>query len=108
MQLFAKRFILMVSTVPRPDFEGVKTMSKRPKITPAENGPYVLENCDKITRMADGRVFEIDGKAALCRCLAGQSPECYPRRGPANRWDLVDRVALLRFRSHAFVSATPD
>jgi CDGSH-type Zn-finger protein len=43
-------------------------MSKRPKITPTENGPYKLEDCEQITRMTDGRVFEIDGTAYLCRC----------------------------------------
>jgi CDGSH-type Zn-finger protein len=43
-------------------------MSDRPKITPTENGPYLIENCRKITRMSDGKIYEIDGRAALCRC----------------------------------------
>lgn len=43
-------------------------MSNRPKITPTENGPYMLESCEKITRMADGKVFEIKRTVYLCRC----------------------------------------
>ena len=43
-------------------------MSKRPQITPTENGPYLLDNCEKIIRMAGGKVFEVEGKVALCRC----------------------------------------
>jgi CDGSH-type Zn-finger protein len=43
-------------------------MSEQPRITPTENGPYLVENCKKITRMADGKVFEVEGKVALCRC----------------------------------------
>ena len=43
-------------------------MTDRPRITPTENGPYILENCEKITRLADGKVFEIEGTANLCRC----------------------------------------
>ena len=43
-------------------------MSKRPRITPTPDGPFMLENCDKITRMADGKVFDIEGTVYLCRC----------------------------------------
>ena len=42
--------------------------TNRPTFRPTENGPYVLENAGKLTRIADGRIFEIEGKAALCRC----------------------------------------
>jgi CDGSH-type Zn-finger protein len=42
--------------------------SKRPKVTPTKDGPYKLENCDRITRVADGKVFEIEGTVFLCRC----------------------------------------
>jgi CDGSH-type Zn-finger protein len=43
-------------------------MSKRPKITPTPDGPYLLENCDRITRFFDGKVYELDGPVRLCRC----------------------------------------
>ena len=43
-------------------------MSKRPTITPTPDGPYMLENCDKITHMADGKVFDIEDTVYLCRC----------------------------------------
>lgn len=42
--------------------------TKRPKITPTANGPYMLENCDRIVRVFDGKVYEIEGTAFLCRC----------------------------------------
>lgn len=42
--------------------------ASRPRITPTENGPYRIENCRSITRLSDGKVFEIAGTAALCRC----------------------------------------
>ncbi|NNF07664.1 MAG: hypothetical protein HKN21_12955 [Candidatus Eisenbacteria bacterium] len=42
-------------------------MSK-PKITPTENGPYLIEGTDAVVRYTDGKAFPIKGKAALCRC----------------------------------------
>jgi CDGSH-type Zn-finger protein len=52
-------------------------MSKRPRVTPTPDGPYRLENCDKITRMADGKVFDIQGAVYLCRCGGSRSkPFC--------------------------------
>ncbi len=43
-------------------------MSTKVKITPAENGPFLVEGTMEITRLSDGEKFEINGKAALCRC----------------------------------------
>jgi len=40
----------------------------RPKITPTENGPYLIEGIDTVVRAADGERFPVNGKAALCRC----------------------------------------
>ena len=42
-------------------------MSK-PKITPLENGPYLIEGTDAVVRYTDGKTFPIQGTAALCRC----------------------------------------
>lgn len=42
-------------------------MSK-PKITPMENGPYLIEGVDAVVRYTDGKQYPIQGKAALCRC----------------------------------------
>ena len=52
-------------------------MSKRPKIKTTENGPYLIENCDKIARMADGKVFEVKGRVALCRCGGSKNKPFY-------------------------------
>ncbi len=41
----------------------------RPKITPTENGPYLVSNVTAIVRPTDGKVVEVrGGRAALCRC----------------------------------------
>ena len=51
-------------------------MSK-PKITPTENGPYLVEGIDAVVRYTDGKAFPIDGKAALCRCGGSKNkPYC--------------------------------
>lgn len=39
-----------------------------PNIKAMENGPYLLGGVDKVTRFADGKEFEVEGNAALCRC----------------------------------------
>jgi CDGSH-type Zn-finger protein len=43
-------------------------VSDKPTIKPAENGPYLIKGNAKITRVSDGKVFEVKGRAALCRC----------------------------------------
>lgn len=40
----------------------------RPKITPTENGPYLVEGIEAVLRYTDGKTYPIQGKAALCRC----------------------------------------
>lgn len=42
--------------------------TKRPTIKPAPNGPFLVEGLPTLTRMADGKTFELEAKAALCRC----------------------------------------
>lgn len=52
-------------------------MSDRPKITPTEDGPYLIEGVEEITRMRDGEAVPVDGPAALCRCGGSQNkPFC--------------------------------
>lgn len=41
---------------------------KRPRFTPTENGPYLLDGARALVRVADGKTFEVDGRVALCRC----------------------------------------
>jgi CDGSH-type Zn-finger protein len=51
-------------------------MSK-PRITPMENGPYIVEGTDAVVRYTDGKQYPIEGKAALCRCGASKNkPFC--------------------------------
>ena len=47
------------------------------KITPTENGPYLVEGIGAVVRYTDGKAFPIEGKAALCRCGGSQNkPFC--------------------------------
>lgn len=39
-----------------------------PTIKPAENGPYIVTGLTKVIRAADGKEYEVNGTAALCRC----------------------------------------
>jgi CDGSH-type Zn-finger protein len=39
-----------------------------PRITPTENGPYLIEGTDAVVRYTDGKKFPVQGRAALCRC----------------------------------------
>ena len=48
-----------------------------PRITPTEDGPYLVEGTDAVVRYGDGRTFPIQGKTALCRCGGSQNkPFC--------------------------------
>ena len=38
------------------------------KLRVTENGPYLLSEVDSITRMLDGKSYEVSGNVALCRC----------------------------------------
>lgn len=38
------------------------------KLKVTENGPYLLSGIDSITRMADGKSYEVSKSVALCRC----------------------------------------
>lgn len=52
-------------------------MSDRPRITPTDDGPYLVERAAGITRMADGETLPADGTVALCRCGGSQNkPFC--------------------------------
>jgi CDGSH-type Zn-finger protein len=51
-------------------------MSK-PRITPTEDGPYLVEGTDALVRYTDGKKFPVQGKAALCRCGGSENkPFC--------------------------------
>lgn len=43
-------------------------MADRPKVTPAENGPLLVEGIETLTYYGDGSSVEVGGKKALCRC----------------------------------------
>lgn len=43
-------------------------MNDRPKITPAENGPFRIDGGSAITRMRDGTALPLKERAFLCRC----------------------------------------
>jgi len=43
-------------------------MADQLRITATENGPYLLEGADEITRMSDGEALPVEKTAALCRC----------------------------------------
>ncbi len=43
-------------------------MSDKPKITPTENGPFLVEGIETMTYYGDGSSVEVGGKKALCRC----------------------------------------
>lgn len=47
---------------------GGQAMSDRPKITPAENGPLLVEGVATMTSYGDGSIVDVGGKKALCRC----------------------------------------
>ncbi len=52
-------------------------MSERPTITPTENGPFMVEGADQITRMRDGETIGVRSRVALCRCGGSQNkPFC--------------------------------
>lgn len=52
-------------------------MSDRPKITPTENGPYLIEGGSEITRMRDGERISLQATSRLCRCGGSQNkPFC--------------------------------
>lgn len=51
-------------------------MSK-PKITPMENGPYLIEGVEAVVRYTEGKKYPIEGRAALCRCGGSKNkPYC--------------------------------
>ena len=43
-------------------------MADRPKVTPMENGPLMVEGIETLTYYGDGSSVEAGGKKALCRC----------------------------------------
>ena len=43
-------------------------MTQKPTITPTKNGPYRVQNCEMLKGLADGKVYDASGTAALCRC----------------------------------------
>lgn len=50
---------------------------ERLRVTPLPDGPYLVENTAAVTRLSDGAVSEVDGRAALCRCGGSQNkPYC--------------------------------
>jgi CDGSH-type Zn-finger protein len=52
-------------------------MSDRPRITPKEDGPYLVEGAEGVTRLRDGETLPLEGSAALCRCGGSQNkPFC--------------------------------
>jgi len=52
-------------------------VSDRPRITPTEDGPYLIEGAGEITRMRDGEAVPLDATVALCRCGGSQNkPFC--------------------------------
>lgn len=47
------------------------------KIKVMENGPYILSGVESVTRLADGKSYEVSGNVALCRCGGSQNkPFC--------------------------------
>jgi len=55
----------------------MRTETNVPKIKVLENGPFLVSDVERITRLSDGKVYEVDGKAALCRCGGSQNkPFC--------------------------------
>ena len=38
------------------------------KVKVTENGPYILSGIDTMTRMSDGKSYEVTGDVAVCRC----------------------------------------
>lgn len=52
-------------------------MAERPRITPTENGPYLVEGASQITRLRNGDQVAMSTKVALCRCGGSQNkPFC--------------------------------
>ena len=43
-------------------------MSQKPTIVARKNGPYFVTNCRMLKGLADGKVYETDGRVKLCRC----------------------------------------
>ena len=43
-------------------------MADKPKITPLENGPLLVEGIESMTNYGDGSSVEVGGTKALCRC----------------------------------------
>ncbi len=79
-------------------------MSDRPKITPTENGPYLIEGASEIRRMLDGEAIPLKATARLCRCGGSQNkPFCdgtHNRKGFSSAKD-PDRVPD---RRHSYTS----
>ena len=52
-------------------------MSQKPTIVARKNGPYFVTNCRMLKGLADGKVYETDGRVKLCRCGgAANKPFC--------------------------------
>ena len=43
-------------------------MADKPKITPMQDGPFLVEGIEAMTYYGDGSTVEVGGKKALCRC----------------------------------------
>jgi len=49
----------------------------QPKITPADNGPLIVEGLGELTRLGSGKAYETRDRLALCRCgRSASKPFC--------------------------------